>query len=458
VDPLVATLVVILLALLGARFSFSTERVPAGPRLLFRTGTHFLFLGLLLGPLALGLLSDEALAQLHPLIGLGLGWIGLHFGLQLDRETLRQFPPRFHLMALGQAALTFAIFAGVSAAVLVPLGFTGPVVRTAVIAAAATAALSTPAGVAVISANFLVRGQVRRLLFFIASLDGLVGIVALHLLYAGLHGSPLMPDFATSGMLFWTGAGLGLGLVCGILFLWLIRLRPGREELVLYLLGISALCAGAALQLQLSPLFAGTVMGAVVANLAADRARVYRALQKWEKPIYVVLLILTGAALRIPTWWVVPLALAYTGLRAVGKGVGTALLVLLLPGGFPTPRRLGLGLLPQGGISIAMALSLILTLGGAGLTIRGIDAVDVLVTTVVAGVVLSELLGPYFTTRVLRRAGEITRQVEEALEEGDEVRARSAAIKHHAPAGPTPEADGTDATAPSGGGETAREG
>jgi len=48
-DPLVATLVLILLALLGSRLSFSTERIPAGPRLLFRTGTHFLVLGFLLG-------------------------------------------------------------------------------------------------------------------------------------------------------------------------------------------------------------------------------------------------------------------------------------------------------------------------------------------------------------------------------------------------------------------------
>jgi Kef-type K+ transport system membrane component KefB len=366
---------------------------------------------------------------------LGLGWIGLHFGLQLDRETLRQFPPRFHLMALGQATLTFAVFAGGCAALLLPLGFDGPVVQTTVVAAAATAALSTPAGVAMVSANFLVRGQVRRLLFFIASLDGLVGIAALQVLYAALHGSPVMADFPAAGLLFWGSAGLGLGLVCGILFLWLIRLRPSREELILYLLGISALCAGAALQLRLSPLFAGTVMGAVVANLSADRARVYRALEKWEKPIYVVLLILTGATLRIPTWWVLPLAAGYTCLRAVGKAVGTGVLVVVLPVGFPTPRRLGLGLLPQGGISIAMALSLVLTLGDADLSLRGYDAVELLVGVVVLGVVLSEIVGPFFTTGVLRRAGEITRQVEEALAEGDEKRARSAAIKHHAPAG-----------------------
>ena len=49
-DPLVASLIVILVALLGARFTFSTERIAAGPRLVFRTGIHFLFVGMVLGP------------------------------------------------------------------------------------------------------------------------------------------------------------------------------------------------------------------------------------------------------------------------------------------------------------------------------------------------------------------------------------------------------------------------
>ena len=44
-DPLLSTLILILLALLGARFSFSSIPVPQGPRLLLRTGVHFLFVG-----------------------------------------------------------------------------------------------------------------------------------------------------------------------------------------------------------------------------------------------------------------------------------------------------------------------------------------------------------------------------------------------------------------------------
>lgn len=443
-DPLVATLALILLALLGARFSFSTERIPAGPRLLFRTGTHFLFVGVILGPAALGLLSTESLVQLYPLLGLGLGWVGLLFGLQLDRETLRQFPRGFHILAIGQAVLTFFVFAAVCWFAVRGAGLGSPQVTALILAAAATAAVSSPAGIALVSTNFLVRGQLRQCLFFVASLDAVVGLFALQVTYGWLHGTDMTAGFEVGGTLFWTLMDLALGLVCGVLFLWLMRLRPGREELVLYLLGISALVGGASLQLQLSPLVAATVMGAVVANFSRDRDRVFKALQQWEKPIYLVLLLLAGAQLRFPTWWVLPLGFGYFAVRALGKVVGSAVLVRWVPLPFTAPRRLGLGLLPQGGITLAMALSLVLTLGGSGIEVAGIPAVDLLFAVIVVGVVLSELTGPVFTAQVLRRAGEITQAVEKALEEGDDRKAEAEAMRRHRPASPVPDT-GTDA-------------
>ncbi len=440
-DPLLATLALILLALLGARVSFSTQRVPAGPRLLFRTGAHFLLLGFLLGPVVLGLMSREAVAQLQPLLGVGLGWVGLHFGMQMDRAVLSRFPWSFFAVAVGQALLTFALFVVAGGAALKMAGFEGPSAQALLLGAAATAAISTPAGIAMVSANFLVRGNVRQLLFFVASLDGFVGIVALQVIYAVFHGTGAMADSVTGGWVFWIFAGVGLGLVCGIVFLWLVRLRPGREELVLYLLGISALAAGAALQLQMSPLFTSAVMGAVVANLAPTReqARINRNLERWEKPIYVILLLLAGVYLSFPTWWIAPLALGYALLRAAGKVVGNAALVSVVPLPFSTPRRFGLGLLPQGGISLAMALAFTLTLGAGTVRVNGVAGVEVLYAVVVLGVILSELVGPLFTVQVLRRAGEISPRVEQAIQEGDDHRARVEAMKRHEPAPPPSE-------------------
>lgn len=440
-DPFVSTLVLILLALLGARLSFSTLSVPPGPRLVFRTGTHFLFLGLVLGPHALGLLTEEAIRQLFPLLGLGLGWIGFLFGLQLDRRYLRQFPAVFFSLAMGQAVLTFVLFLALGWAVLAGTGQDGEVQRLLLIGAAATACVSTPAGIALISTNFLVKGKIRDLLFFVASLDALVGIAALQVAYSLFPPGAVVGEMVVEPDLLWILVALGMGVVCGILFLWLTRPRPGGEELVLFLLGIAAFSSGAALQLQLSPLFVSVTMGVVVANLSPEPERVYRVLHDWEKPIYVVFLILAGALLRFPTFWVIPLALGYAVIRALGKVLGNLIMVRVLPIPFPTPRRFGLGLLPQGGISLAMAISGVITY--AGLSLAGFNGVDILFAVVVLGVIFSELTGPFFTKNILVRAGEISPRVQEALQARDHRRAQAAAISaqgeaEDAQAGDTP--------------------
>jgi hypothetical protein len=426
-DPLLSTLVLILVALFGARLSFSTERVPPGYRLVLRTGTHFILFGFLLGPSAMGLLSETAIAQLSPLVGLALGWIGLLFGLQLDWSTLRLFPRSFPGVALGQAALTFVICAAVGLGITRIAGVSGPAAMLVVFGASATASVTTPAAIASVSGNFMARGKVRDLLAFIAALDGLVGITALHLTYVLLHGTVLFPEAESLSVLFWVVAGVALSVICAVVFLWLNRLRPSREELILYLLGMSALASGAALQLQISPLWVGMVAGAIISNLNPSWHRVFKAMERWEKPIYLILLLLAGAELRFPTVWIPALALGYILIRGFAKVVAAGLMVRLLPLPFAAPSGLGLGLQAQGGIAVAMVLSLSISVRGSGISLGGTAVADLLVSTVVLGVLISEVVSPALIARLLRRRGEIAPGVREALAEGDLPRARRAA-------------------------------
>jgi hypothetical protein len=76
-----------------------------------------------------------------------------------------------------------------------------------------------------------------------------------------------------------------------------------------------------------------------------------------------------------------------------------------------------------------MAVSGVLVYGD--LQVQGVNAEAALFTVVVLGVVLAELLGPVFTVQVLRRAGEIAPEVEDALASGDAARAEREAMKRH---------------------------
>jgi sodium/hydrogen exchanger family protein len=430
-NPLVGPLVLILVALLGARLSFSAKRVPPGPRLLLKTGTHFLLIGFALGPVGLGLVTVEATEQLSPFLALGLGWVGFHFGLQLDRAALRRFPLQLHALAFGQAAIAFIIFYAGGWLALNAVGLTGDTSRLLLLGAASTASVTTPSGIAMVSANFLVKGKIRDLLFFVGSVDAWIGIVALQVTYSLYRPEVVAAGLPPTPQLALIAVALGLGLICGIVFVWLVRVRPPGEELVLFLLGMCAFSAGAALQWGLSPLFVSVTMGAVVANLGRSTSRILAVLQRWEKMIYVTFLLIAGALLQFPSWWVFPLAAGYAALRFAGKIAGGAVMATLLHFDYDVPRRVGLGLIPQGGISLAMAVSGVLVY--TDLSVRGLDAEATLFSVIVIGVMLSELTGPFLTVKLLRRAGEISPRVEQALAEGDMSRARREAFRRDAP-------------------------
>ena len=411
-SPLVGVLILVLLGLLGSRFAFDPERAPLGPRLLLATGSHFLLLGLLLGPI-LGLLTLDAIAQLEALFALGLGWIGFLFGIQLDRQSVGQFPVGWLVFTVVQAVLTFVLFAALGFLALQLAGTLRPELYVILFGAAATAAVSTPAGVALISRTFQRQGRVTRLLMFVSSLDAAVGIIALQLVYAVYH-----PDTAVVGggdAWLWLAIAVATGIVFGVIFLWLTRPKPERDELTLFLLGLAVFEAGTALYLGVSPLFVCMLTGAVIANLSPSRKRVYSILQAWEKPIYVVVLILAGAMLGAGSWIALPLAAGYVVLRGLGKYGGGLVGRSLVPAQVGAPATVGFGLIPQGGISLAMALSAALTYGA----ITGAESAAgrTAFATIVVAVAVSELVGPFLTRNLLRRAGEITPTDEAVLAE-----------------------------------------
>ena len=84
--------ILITIAFAGARLSFSNIPFVGDVYLFFLTGTEFIIVGLVLGPEILNLNAD-VLNGMDPFIGLGLGWLGILYGIQFDAKKLRRFPP-----------------------------------------------------------------------------------------------------------------------------------------------------------------------------------------------------------------------------------------------------------------------------------------------------------------------------------------------------------------------------
>lgn len=400
--PVLKLALLLVAALMAARLSWRPRGAGLAVNLVLALGTHFLVLGVLLGPVT-GVLSRDVLRALSPFLVLGLGWVGMLMGVQLDRAQLKAFSPRLPLATLAQGTLAFG-FAWAAAWLLITLfGVEDPVwspTGPAVLTLAAVTCLSAPAAVAMVSASFRAHGPVSRLLMYVASLDGVVGLTVVAVVYA-VHHQAAPVGFPADRPWIWLVISLLTGVLVGAVFVSLTRTRPSADELVLFLAGTVLFGAGVAYALGLSPLVVGLIAGAVVANLSRFRRRAYATLVHWEKPVYGILLILAGAMLRPPDWWVVPLVATLLVVRLGAKVFGAWAAVRLVHAG-TAPRRLGLGLYANGGLALAVIIGYAVNYGSTPGA-----AVDTVVAGVVLAVALTEFVGPFLLKNVLARAGEL---------------------------------------------------
>jgi len=98
----------LVIAFVGYRRTFISFRLPDGVRILYLTGTEFLLVGVALGEGLIGLLDEPTIGGLSPLLSLGLGFIGLLFGMQFEIPQFARFPRSYLGVALVQAGVTMA--------------------------------------------------------------------------------------------------------------------------------------------------------------------------------------------------------------------------------------------------------------------------------------------------------------------------------------------------------------
>jgi Kef-type K+ transport system membrane component KefB len=137
-----------------------------------------------------------------------------------------------------------------------------------------------------------------------------------------------------------------------------------------------------------------------MANLPGSKDRIFNLLARLERPFYIVFLILAGAIWRPGSPWALPLAALYVCLRLVGKLGGGYLAARAATDGSRPPLSLGLGLISQGGMAVAMVMNYY--------QLSSTDLTSAVVTTVLLAVILNELISPSLAKSVLRTAGEIT--------------------------------------------------
>ena len=344
-------------------------------------GLSFLVVGFALGDRGLGLFPANVIVGLRPVVLLGLAWIGLVFGLQLDLRIIRQLNAWHRAIGLvvplvvGAVVTGSGLIMGLEPALALGLGAVGSV--------------STPS-----TLEGLARGQAVldrgafRLLKLITAFAGIPAVLAVTVAsaLASPTGAASVPPWQLVAYTACVGLVLGYAMVALI--------RGVREHLRLLTLtaGAAAAVAGATAVLGTTGLPAAAVAGAVIVNRTMFPHRLLKVAHSLERPMLLALLVLVGASWQgagfsVPAFVVLTLVRT-PALAAAGRWVAL------------TARRrglavrrvdLGLGLLPQGELALGLLVALLGT---------GVESLGVL-EAVVAAMIVNQIAGRLWLSRHL---------------------------------------------------------
>jgi Kef-type K+ transport system membrane component KefB len=381
-----------LLALLALAYVANHPRVrrieeALGLRSAITAGFPFVALGMAARHPALGVLTDRVLVGLGPLVDFGLGWLGFLVGFRFD---LRRFEamPRGAAVVMGfTIALPFVAIASACGAALMLMGVDGEnglVLRSAILLGTAGA----------MSAPYFMRqtlGQAGEEAKPAHYVDEIVGVAGLALIAAYFRPTDLQVRWALPGT-GWLFVTLGLGATLGVVLYVILRRPATQPEFMAIALGSVGFAAGMAAYLRLSPLVICFVAGTVIANLPGPhRAPLRETLATLERPIFLVFLTLAGALWDPRDWRGWALVPVFLVSRYVGLLLGRALGRQSQPAATEQMREGAPPLEPLSIVAIAVVINV-------SSLYRG-PAIPVLITAVIAGALLAEVIAAFSVRR-----------------------------------------------------------
>ncbi len=407
----------LLLTLFGV-LMLSAEWIGRGAkRLRLPVITGFLAAGILIGPYVLGVLTAEDVVRLRVLDQIALSFIAFAAGAELHYREIRQQLRRIWWITFGIVAASYALVVPV----LTSLGESVPFLagldergRLGVAFVAAAILVSrSPSSLMALVSELRARGPFTRLLMGVTvALD--VVVILLFAVSTSVADVLLRSaDFEAGLLLLVAGellvAGVAGALVGGLLH-WLLSLTRNLQLRALLLLGVGlgvyaasgairrATHEGGPFEIFIEPLLVCLVAGFVVSNLSSFRNDFERVLKATGPFVYLGFFTLAGASLDLASLgiaWRVALLLLLVRLVAMIAGTWIGGWV----GGAPANvrRRVWFGMLTQAGIGLGLAKEVAVDFPEWGGTFA---------TTMIAVIVVNQVLGPPPAKWILRRVGE----------------------------------------------------
>lgn len=365
--------------------------------------TAFLLLGIAIGPSVLSMIPKDIMVASGLITNIALSFIAFNIGEVFFKE---------HFKTIGKSVVWISVFEASGAWILVTsmLYFLLKLPFYEAILFGAIASATAPAATSMVIRECRAKGPFTETLLGVVAIDDawciIVFALSLAISKATLgHGNNGHPFFlATAKALIEILGSIMLGGGMAWIFSKFSQLVRIKSDLLIYVIGFILFTTGMALFLHLSVLLTNIVLGAAVINLNPTSFRFFETLKGIDDPIYLLFFVLTGASLEVSLLSQIGvIGIGYILFRVLGK-MGGAYLGSIIAGTEAKIRRyLGLGLIPQAGVALGVALSAKAEFPGVG---------EIILTTIVATTIVYEIFGPMSTRFALSKAGEISEPIE----------------------------------------------
>ncbi|MEE8171081.1 MAG: cation:proton antiporter [Phycisphaerae bacterium] len=422
-NPALMLGLVLLAALVGAH----AARVFRLPRVV-----GYLAAGLALKQLLLvwsgrvaGAAPDPVEVGIRPLEGitdLAMGLVLFFVGEAFERSHLRRVGRSSLRLGLAESGCTFLLvsLACLVTAVLATSLQWNECLPLAVLLGAIAVA-TAPAATLLVLQEYEAKGPLSETMITMVGINNIIAVVLFHAAFELLDTFGILTTSLDSSRflildLTLTAFGsLFLGVALGLLISVFHAKLPGRETLLLFLASVLIMSAGrdwlhAVLGLSFNSLLASIVAGAVFFNVAAHPERLANALHTIAGPIYAAFFVLAGVSLHLGDLGEIGLiGVTYLAARSLGKVMGGRLGTHWAAATTPITPMVGLGMLAQAGVAIALAEFTVDVWGSASADGGFVPHhLAMKMQTIVLGcVVVFELAGPVLTKSLVVRAGEV---------------------------------------------------
>jgi len=354
----------------------------------------FVLIGLILANT--GVIPSCAIECLQPVVDLALGFIGFTIGSQLELKNLLKGSKRLFIILTCEAMGAFVL---VTLAFYLVFGefYIGLIFG---VLASATA----PAATIEVIKECCAKGDLTQRIIFIIALDDILAIILFDFVMSYASSQFVWDLIILLTPLLNIAVSLLLGGLLGYALARIEESFRSETEWLILTVGSVILATGTAQIFGISSILTNIALGVVMANSHTIEIKTFeKRLDIIILPLFIGFFVLIGARLNLEIILEVgALAIIYICARAVGKILGAYGGSRLAQEPPKIANNLGLALISQAGVALALAY-----LASTQLAMLGNAAVGILIFDVItASVIITDLIGPLAVKFSLKRVGE----------------------------------------------------